>query len=117
MSSCGFSLSEFTDVEIIRSGRNLDVVLIAVEFGELLGSNSHGNSMTHSIAILLYDYALTFGREVELFWKRPRLSWPFLFFMANRYITVIDSFFGVAYAFAPPMPNNVCRPWHFFIGH
>ena len=47
MSSCGFALNEFTDVEIIRSGRNLDVVLIAVQFGELLGSGSHGNSMTH----------------------------------------------------------------------
>ncbi|KAL4063400.1 hypothetical protein V8B97DRAFT_1535141, partial [Scleroderma yunnanense] len=40
-------------------------------------------------ALLLYDYTLTFGREVELFWKSPRRSWGFSLFVANRYITIL----------------------------
>ncbi|KAL4073413.1 hypothetical protein J3A83DRAFT_4228341 [Scleroderma citrinum] len=39
--------------------------------------------------LLLYDYALTFAREIDLFWKRPRRSWPFALFSANRYITML----------------------------
>ncbi|KIM64921.1 hypothetical protein SCLCIDRAFT_1213034 [Scleroderma citrinum Foug A] len=39
--------------------------------------------------LMLYDYALTFAREIELFLKRPRRSWPFVLFVANRYITIL----------------------------
>ncbi|KAL4068448.1 hypothetical protein V8B97DRAFT_2024728 [Scleroderma yunnanense] len=41
------------------------------------------------VTLLLYDYALTFAREIDLFWKRPRRSWPFALFSANRYITML----------------------------
>ncbi|KIJ15387.1 hypothetical protein PAXINDRAFT_11931 [Paxillus involutus ATCC 200175] len=46
---------------------------------------------TVSFAILIYDYVLTFEREVRLFWQRPwpRLSWAFALFVANRYITLM----------------------------
>ncbi|KAI6011343.1 hypothetical protein EDC04DRAFT_2609930 [Pisolithus marmoratus] len=40
-------------------------------------------------SLLYYDYALTFSREVELFWKRPRQSWPFVLFIAHRYLTIL----------------------------
>ncbi|KAF8841093.1 hypothetical protein BDN67DRAFT_967571 [Paxillus ammoniavirescens] len=42
-------------------------------------------------SILVYDYVLTFEREVRLFWQRPwpRLSWAFALFIANRYITLM----------------------------
>ncbi|KAI5997284.1 hypothetical protein F5J12DRAFT_852072 [Pisolithus orientalis] len=40
-------------------------------------------------SFLYYDYALTFSREIDLFWKRPRRSWPFVLFIANRYLTVL----------------------------
>lgn len=53
--------------------------------------------------ILFYDYMLTFDREIELFWRRPRLSWPFLLFVAIRYITV----FGY-------MPLFVYSFWNLF---
>ncbi|KIK90595.1 hypothetical protein PAXRUDRAFT_672657 [Paxillus rubicundulus Ve08.2h10] len=48
-------------------------------------------AITVSFAILIYDYLLTFEREVHLFWKRPwpRLSWAFALFIANRYITLM----------------------------
>lgn len=39
--------------------------------------------------LFLYDYVLTFADEVELFWSRPRRSWAFLLFFANRYITLL----------------------------
>ena len=38
--------------------------------------------------LLAYEYAITLAREIELFWNRPRRSWPFVLFIANRYINV-----------------------------
>lgn len=49
--------------------------------------------------ILLYDFVLTLDGEVELFWKRPRRSWPFVLFLANRYIVVLGNLPAMAYAF------------------
>ncbi|KAI6138435.1 hypothetical protein EDD17DRAFT_1674022 [Pisolithus thermaeus] len=40
--------------------------------------------------LLFYDYTLTFSREIELFWKRPRRSWPFVLFIANRYLIILS---------------------------
>ena len=37
----------------------------------------------------MYDYMLTITREIELFWKRPKRSWWFILFVANRYISVL----------------------------
>ena len=51
------------------------------------------------LAILLYDFVLTLDGEVELFWKRPRRSWPFVLFLANRYIVVLGNLPAMAYAF------------------
>ncbi|KAH9965552.1 hypothetical protein BGW80DRAFT_1345058 [Lactifluus volemus] len=45
------------------------------------------------VAILYYDYALTFSREVELFWpheSRHGIGWVEFFFFLNRYL----AFFG-----------------------
>lgn len=39
------------------------------------------------IAFLLYDFVITFGREVKLFWTRRFSGASFLFF-ANRYISL-----------------------------
>ena len=40
-------------------------------------------------ALLIYDYMLTIAREIELFWQRPKRSWGFTLFVANRYISVL----------------------------
>ncbi|KAL4073419.1 hypothetical protein J3A83DRAFT_4090363, partial [Scleroderma citrinum] len=40
-------------------------------------------------AIFVYDYMLTFGKEIDRFWKKPRLSWAFAFFIINRYLTLL----------------------------
>ncbi|KAI6142727.1 hypothetical protein BKA82DRAFT_1000198 [Pisolithus tinctorius] len=39
--------------------------------------------------LFLYDYTLTFGREVDLFWCQPRRTWAFALFIANRYIGLL----------------------------
>ncbi|KAI6011348.1 hypothetical protein EDC04DRAFT_776003 [Pisolithus marmoratus] len=39
--------------------------------------------------ILCYDYLLTLRREVDFFWMKPRRSWMFVLFVANRYITIL----------------------------
>ncbi|KAG6330711.1 hypothetical protein ID866_8380 [Astraeus odoratus] len=48
---------------------------------------------------MYYDYTLTFAREVELFWKRHKLSWPFILFVANRYIIVFGHIPAFSYSF------------------
>ncbi|KIM56079.1 hypothetical protein SCLCIDRAFT_1220572 [Scleroderma citrinum Foug A] len=40
--------------------------------------------------VILHDYTLTIVREIELFWKRPKKSWAFALFVANRYITILS---------------------------
>ncbi|KAI6001116.1 hypothetical protein EDC04DRAFT_2612007 [Pisolithus marmoratus] len=39
--------------------------------------------------ILCYDYLLTLRREVDFFWMKPRRSWMFVLFVANRYLTIL----------------------------
>ncbi|KAI6041959.1 hypothetical protein EDC04DRAFT_2664041 [Pisolithus marmoratus] len=38
----------------------------------------------------MYDYALTFEKEIDLFWLQPHQTWPFAFFIANRYIGLLS---------------------------
>ncbi|KAH7924939.1 hypothetical protein BV22DRAFT_1129445 [Leucogyrophana mollusca] len=52
-----------------------------------------------SYTILFYDYLLTFGAEVERFWKRPSFSWAFFLFFVNRYLNILGHIPVVAKAF------------------
>ncbi|KAL4068469.1 hypothetical protein V8B97DRAFT_1918589 [Scleroderma yunnanense] len=52
--------------------------------------------------LVLYDYILTVSREIELFWRRPKRSWAFVFFVANRYITILGQIIQVIYTFLSP---------------
>ncbi|KAI6118645.1 hypothetical protein EV401DRAFT_1966131 [Pisolithus croceorrhizus] len=52
--------------------------------------------------LLFYDYTLTFSREIELFWKRPRRSWPFVLFIANRYLIILSHVPSSIYMFWSP---------------
>ncbi|KAI6098507.1 hypothetical protein F5141DRAFT_428815 [Pisolithus sp. B1] len=57
--------------------------------------------------LFIYDYALTFSKEIDLFWFQPRRTWAFAFFIANRYIGLfsrIPTFF----LFFLPMAGG---PW------
>ncbi|KAI6097995.1 hypothetical protein EV401DRAFT_1029485 [Pisolithus croceorrhizus] len=60
-------------------------------------------------SLLYYDYTLTLSREVELFWKRPRRSWPFAIFVANRYLTVLGHVPSSLYWFWSPAVHSNYR--------
>ena len=40
------------------------------------------------VAILLYDYCLTFAAEVERCWRVRQLNWSLAFFYLNRYLVL-----------------------------
>ena len=43
---------------------------------------------------MFYDYALTFSREVELFWK-GRLTGAAVLFFFNRYLSLVVDVYGL----------------------
>ena len=45
---------------------------------------------------------LTIAREIELFWQRPKKSWAFVLFVANRYISILGHASGGVYSFWSP---------------
>ncbi|KIM63494.1 hypothetical protein SCLCIDRAFT_1214135 [Scleroderma citrinum Foug A] len=59
-------------------------------------------------SILFYDYALTLGEEIDLFWKQSRRSWPFVLFTVNRYVTLLNHILVLAYTFWQ-LPGSVCK--------
>lgn len=70
-------------------------------------------------SLLFYDYVLTLGREIEFFWKRPRLSWPFVLFIANRYLIILSHVPTSVYMFwYPGMDTSYswCHPLSIFDG-
>ncbi|KAI5994909.1 hypothetical protein F5J12DRAFT_785707 [Pisolithus orientalis] len=40
-------------------------------------------------ALFIYDYALTFSKEIDLFWRKDRQAWSFVLFITNRYIGLL----------------------------
>ncbi|KIM56085.1 hypothetical protein SCLCIDRAFT_1220578 [Scleroderma citrinum Foug A] len=52
--------------------------------------------------VILHEYTLTVVREIELFWKRPKKSWAFAFFVANRYITIFGRVLYLLHSFSTP---------------
>ena len=62
-------------------------------------------------ALLVHEYMLTIEQEVELFWKRPRLSWAFALFVANRYAAIVCHSLLAVISFWPFMHSDfsVCN--------
>ncbi|KAL4068471.1 hypothetical protein V8B97DRAFT_1918591 [Scleroderma yunnanense] len=52
--------------------------------------------------LLSYDYTLTIAREIELFWRKPKRSWTFALFIANRYITILGHVPQLIYSILSP---------------
>ncbi|EJD01519.1 uncharacterized protein FOMMEDRAFT_148003 [Fomitiporia mediterranea MF3/22] len=61
---------------------------------------------TGSYAIALYEYIITFDREVETFWKR-RFTFPTFLWFLNRY-TLYCSLFPTLLGFHIPLSEEVC---------
>ncbi|TBU37926.1 hypothetical protein BD309DRAFT_1023245 [Dichomitus squalens] len=55
-----------------------------------------------SSALLAYDYTLTFGNEVALFWTSGHMSGAAVLFVLNRYITLAAQCINLA-----PLPSSV----------
>ncbi|KAH9944974.1 uncharacterized protein BXZ73DRAFT_38142 [Epithele typhae] len=47
------------------------------------------------IVLIIYDYTITFGREVDLFWTK-RFSGATVLFIANKYISLINHLFDLS---------------------
>ncbi|RPD72646.1 hypothetical protein L226DRAFT_614790 [Lentinus tigrinus ALCF2SS1-7] len=62
-----------------------DIAQIIALYDSMLGDNYLG---WVPIALLIYDFVLTFDREVELFWKRKLTSASVLFIL-TRYIAIV----------------------------
>ena len=46
------------------------------------------------IVLILYDYFITLGAEVELFWKK-KISRASVLFFLNRYLVLVYQFFNM----------------------
>ncbi|KAI6159994.1 hypothetical protein EDD17DRAFT_1607726 [Pisolithus thermaeus] len=78
--------------------------------------HTQGISPTASLAVVscvlfVYDYALTFAKEIDLFWLQPRRTWVFAFFIANRYIGLLGRI-PVFFVFFPPNNGGSSSPVH-----
>ncbi|KAI6098497.1 hypothetical protein F5141DRAFT_428329 [Pisolithus sp. B1] len=84
--------------------------LAVVSCGE--GQCSLDRYLVHgSLPVLfVYDYALTFAKEIDLFWLQPRRTWVFAFFIANRYIGLLGRI-PVFFVFFPPNNGGSSSPW------
>ncbi|KAI0738618.1 hypothetical protein C8Q80DRAFT_1275587 [Daedaleopsis nitida] len=47
------------------------------------------------LALVIYDYAITLGQEIEMFWRR-KLTGATALFLLNRYLLVLDYIFNIA---------------------
>ena len=68
----------------------------------------HANLNFRLPVLLLYDYTITFGREVETFWMR-RFSGATLLFFANKYISLLNHLFDLSLFIPIPVSDKV-RP-------
>ncbi|KAF7367473.1 hypothetical protein MSAN_00810200 [Mycena sanguinolenta] len=64
-----------------------------------------------SVAILVFDYALTFEREVSLIW-RSKWSLPKVLFLLSRYSTVLDVPLVLYYSITPVVSVQHCAQLH-----
>ena len=53
----------------------------------------------HSIGLIMYEFMITFNKEVELFWRR-RFTLSSILFLVNRYVPLVVN---MIYA---PWPSN-----------
>ena len=59
----------------------------------VLDKTAHGCRLCTSV-FLLYDFTITFGREVDLFWTR-RFTGATVLFLANKYLTLSNHIFDI----------------------
>ncbi|KAJ3532405.1 hypothetical protein NM688_g7427 [Phlebia brevispora] len=68
-------------------------------------------TLVASMALMMYDYILTFRREVELVWASPFSLMKCLFFL-TRYTPVLDLSLLAAFDLAPSLAQESCHWIH-----
>ncbi|KZS96442.1 hypothetical protein SISNIDRAFT_547848 [Sistotremastrum niveocremeum HHB9708] len=63
-----------------------------------------------ALAVLLYDWMLTFDREVKYFWKLE-FSIPRILYFTSRYLPIIAELLNVVVQSLPRPSVNVCQYW------
>ena len=103
-----FDVLQWSDINQPLDSREIDASMAAAVFSEALTHLAlHTWHWLMCAAIVLYDYALTLAREIELFWQRPKRSWGFVLFVANRYAIILGHVPIMVYAFWTPANQSV----------
>ncbi|KAH7100819.1 hypothetical protein BKA62DRAFT_705712 [Auriculariales sp. MPI-PUGE-AT-0066] len=63
-----------------------------------------------SLAVLVWDYILTFADEVKYIWH-GRKSWPAFLFFVNRYFPIFAMSFNAAAQLLVPPNDLFCKFW------
>ncbi|OJT10477.1 hypothetical protein TRAPUB_13010, partial [Trametes pubescens] len=62
-----------------------------------------------SVALLAYEYAITFDQEIALFWK-PKMTGATVLFLGTRYTALLSYDFVLTATFSP-LPDQHFRPF------
>jgi hypothetical protein len=68
---------------------------------------------TYRLALLYYDYTLTFEREYRLFWSRRNIKqWGYILFFLNRYCGILGHVPVIVEMFPLPKSSlySICKP-------
>ncbi|KIO05189.1 hypothetical protein M404DRAFT_535244 [Pisolithus tinctorius Marx 270] len=74
------------------------------------GINTSASLIVASCALFIYDYALTFSKEIDLFWRKDRRAWSFVLFITNRYVGLLGRILELFRVF-PPNNNGLDDSW------
>ena len=66
------------------------------------------NSTSFCAVFLIYDYTITFGREVDAFWSW-RFSGATVLFLSNKYLTLLNHLLGLSTLIPVHVSDKVCR--------
>ncbi|KAI6142721.1 hypothetical protein BKA82DRAFT_4190067, partial [Pisolithus tinctorius] len=74
------------------------------------GINTSASLIVASCALFIYDYALTFSKEIDLFWRKDRRAWYFVLFITNRYVGLLGRILELFRVFSPNngLDDSVC---------
>ena len=54
----------------------------------MIDQNPHIRTVHNYLALVVYDYLLTFGSEATFFWKPCQINGAMILFLLNRYLTL-----------------------------
>ncbi|KAF8902287.1 hypothetical protein CPB84DRAFT_1776394 [Gymnopilus junonius] len=73
------------------------------------------NARLASLAIVFYDYLITFDREVDLIWK-SEWYFPKVIFLMNRYYAIASAIFSYYIFFGSQLSSKLCLHYYLWEG-